>query len=174
MESKIRKGSMREHINTIYTALRKDEYLMRILYFKPLTEELNMPVDYENAEKTIPILDREDYWDIVDDRMLTTTKSSDIEDKKALCRLYIYPGRRKPRHGNYLLADQEIVIDILVHESYSSDLRQQWISDRIYELIVLERLTGIGKIEFVSGAPRQSPIGYDKYETVYLITDGKK
>lgn len=164
---------MREHINTIYTTLIEDEYLMRLLYFKPRSPELNMPIDY-NDRDTLVMLEREDYWDIVDDRVLTTTKSSEIEDKKALCRLYIYPGRRKSRHNNYLLADQEIVIDILVHDSYSSDLRQQWISDRIDELIVLERLTGIGKIEFVSGAPRQSPIGYDKYETVYLITDSKK
>ena len=164
---------MREHINTIYQTLIQDEYLMRILYFKPHAPEFNMPIDYDD-ENTLIMLNREDYWDIVDDRVLTTTKSSDIEDKDALCRLYIYSGRRKSMHNNYLLADQEIVIDILVHESYSSDLRQQWISDRIDELIVLERLTGIGKIEFVSGAPRQAPIGYDKYETVYKIVDSKK
>lgn len=158
----MKQGSMRESINKIYTALIEDEELLRLLYYPP-TKRIS-PLD-----KTVnqpDLIGHADYWDIVDDRIMTATKSSDIEDKK-ICRLYIYAGRRRPKFRDYMLVDQEVVIDILVNETYDSDLRLNWICDRINEIIALEHITGYGKLTYIAGNPRQAPIGYSKYETMY-------
>ncbi|MEK4025513.1 hypothetical protein [Sporosarcina sp. FSL W7-1283] len=167
MKNEIKRGTLRYHINTIYTLLRKDEYLMRLLYYKPESSELEDSLEIKH------ILDNDDYWNIVDERIMTTTKSSEIE-KEELCRLYIYPGRRRSDFNSYVVADQEIVIDVLVHDSYSSDLRTEWIADRLNELIALERITGFGKVEFAAANQRDAPTRYDRYQLVYTIKDGKK
>lgn len=187
----IKKGSKREHINSIYTRLITDETLMRLLYYKPenyrnkiphpLSDKLKniVPLDQvvipecEEYNDKIPYIDEDEYWDIVDDRILTSSKDSNIVEED-VCRLYIYLGRRRPKFGSYYTVDQEIIIDILVHESYENDLRLDWINDRISELITLERITGFGRLDYAGGNPRQAPIGYSKYENIYTFGDGKK
>jgi hypothetical protein len=169
--SKLKQGSMREFINNIHTKLREDEILMRLLHYKPRDSKTKRP---DPLDVSLPdITTSKNYWDIIEEKIMTATKSSDIEEK-AICRIYLYEGRRRPKFDSYLLVDQEIVIDVLVHESYQSDLRMSWICDRINELIALEYIAGYGKLTYVAGNPRQAPIGYSKYENVYEFRGNTK
>ena len=59
------------------------------------------------------------------------------------------------------MADQEIVIDILCHSDFENgDLRSMRIADRVNELIALERITGMGKIDYVLGSRINAPKDY--------------
>lgn len=180
--SELRKGSLRNHLNTVYMTLLKDDELMRWLHYKPENEELGLKHPQDPSLANIATIIRNDYgeiisedinWDVVDKCIRTTPKSSDIEEE-AICRLYVYPGRRRPVFNNDLVVKQEIIVDVLVHESFSSDLRMEAIIDRLNELISLERITGFGVIDIAAGNPRQAPMGYSKYENIYLFGDGKK
>lgn len=170
--SELRAGSMRKFVNNIYTKLREDEELMRLLHYKP--------ADYykgrlDPLDKSLPDIvdDSEKYWDLVENLIITGTKSSDIQEE-GICRIYLYLGRRRSRFGNYLLADQEIVVDVFVSEQFNRDDRLNWICDKVNALLALERIMGIGKLEFAAGNPRQAPIGYSKYELVYTFAESKK
>ena len=167
-------GSLRRFFNNIYTKLRTSEELMRLLHYPPENYSKKYP---DPLDKSLPDLvdDSEKYWDLVEKLIITGTKSTDIEEK-GICRLYIYPGRRRPRWGNFLIADQEVVIDILVHESYNKDMRMEWLIDTISKLIVLERVAGYGQLELTGGNPRPqgAAIGYSKYELVFSFGENKK
>lgn len=170
--SGLKQGSMRQFFNNIYERLIKDEELMRLLYYKPQDYRLGRlhPLD-----KALPdlVTDEPEYWDIVDSHVIRGTKTTDIQEVR-ICRIYLYAGRRRPRFGNRLVADQEVTIDVLVHEDFNKDDRLNWIPDRIHELLVHERLAGYGQIDLVAGNPRQAPTGYSKYELLYKFTDNKK
>lgn len=169
--SGLKQGSMRQFINNIYTKLREDEVLMRLLHNKPEDYPKKIP---DPLDKVLPnIVGSEDYWDIVDKVIITGTKTSDIQEK-GICRIYIYAGRRRPKFGNYLVADQEVVLDVFVHESFNKDDRLNWINDRINELIALEYIAGYGKLDYAGGDSRVAPIGYSKYEHVYTFMESKK
>lgn len=169
--SELKQGSMRQFINNIYTKLRKDEVLMRLLHYKPEDYYKKIP---DPLDKVLPdIIDSEGYWDIVEKVIITGSKTSDIQEK-GICRIYIYAGRRRPRYGNYLIADQEVVLDVFVHESFNKDDRLNWINDRINELIALEYIAGYGKLDYASGNSRDAPIGYSKYEHTYTFMESKK
>lgn len=163
--SGLKQGSMRLFINNIYTKLREDEMLMRLLHYKP--EDYYTKV-LDPLSKALPnIVDNsEKYWDIVDKVIITGTKTSDIQEK-GICRIYLYAGRSRGKFQSHYLIDQEVVLDVFVHESYEKDLRTPWICDRIKELIALEYIAGYGKLTFVAGNQRDSPIGYSKYELVF-------
>lgn len=169
----IPKGSMREVFASIFDILRKDEELMRLLVYpsENVDEDILHPMD-----ELLPNIvdDSEAYWEIVNKHIKMAQKSSDIEED-AMCRLYIYPGRRRPNYKAYILAKQEAVIDILMHDSYAGDMRVQWISDRINELLALEHIDGaIGKLDFVQGNDWVAPIGYVKYQLMYVFEANKK
>lgn len=167
----IKQGSMREVVNSIYQILINDEELLRLLYYYPRSADHLDPLD----ESLGNIKDREDYWDIVDDRIMLAEKDSDLVEKD-ICRLYITQGRRRAVFGNYLLATQEIMISVYTHENYEYDMRSAWISDRINELIALEDIAGtLGtKLEYVAGNPFSAPIKYKRYNNVYEYTTSKK
>lgn len=166
----IKKGSMREVINEFFTILRNDKVLMRLLWYFP--EEIT---DVDPLDKTLPeITDLAEYWDIVNQRIMLAEKVDDLEENP-VCRLYISSGRRRGVFNNYLLATQEINITIYVHEDYESDMRSEWISDRINELIALEHVQGsIGRIDYVAGNARVAPIKYTRYDHIYEFVTGKK
>jgi len=166
----IEQGSMRQVVNHIYSILINDEKLMRLLFYYP--KDTNRPDPLSDELENI--LDREDYWEIVEDRVLIAEKFSDIIGRD-INRLYITQGRRRPVFGNYLLATQEIMISIYTHENYETDMRSAWISDRINELIALENINGIyGKLEYAAGNPRVAAVHYKRYDTVYEFTTSKK
>lgn len=170
--SGLKQGSMRLLFNNIYMKLINDEELMRLMYYKPQDYSLGRlhPLD-----KTLPdiVTDEPEYWDIVDNHVVRGTKTTEIQEK-GICRLYLYAGRRRPRFGNRLMADQEVMIDVLVHELFDKDDRLNWIWDRLNELLIHERLAGYGQVDLVAGNPRVAPIGYSKYELTYKFIENKK
>lgn len=171
--SGLRKGSMRLFFNNIYTKLRQDEELMRLLHYKPSDYTLKRPGPLDTSLPDIVNENNDEYWDIVDMTIRKAVKTTEIQEK-GICRLYLYAGRRRSRFENYLVVDQEVVIDVLVHEVFDKDDRLNWIIDRINELVALERIAGVGKLEFVAGNGRKAPTGYSKYELMYKFTEGKK
>lgn len=166
----IKKGSMLEVIGSINSVLSTDEELLRYLWYAPEDVTGKDPLD----ETLLNIKDMANYWDIVNERIVLAEKVDDLV-LNPICRLYVSAGRRRGVFNNYLLASQEIVISIYVHEDYEYDGRSMKISDRINELIALEHLKGsIGRIDFVAGNPRGAPTRYSKYEVIYEFTASKK
>lgn len=166
----IEKGSMREVLNSVYQKLINDEELLRLLWYLPKSRVNKDPLDktLKNV-KTLP-----EYWDIVNERILLTEKVDDIANNQ-LCRIYITSGRRRPNGVSYMVANQQIKLRIFVHESYGQDLRLDWISDRISELLTLEHLVGaIGKLDYVGGNPLNAPLQYTGYEHIFEYATGKK
>jgi hypothetical protein len=165
-----KKGSMRHIIGNINKILINDEELLRTLYYPPMDENNPDPLDEELEN----IKDKEDYWDIVTDRIMLAEKDSDLINK-AICRVYIFAGRRRPVFNSYLLATQEVVISIYTHESYEEDQRNSGISDRVCELLSLEDVVGVlGKLDYFGGNPRQSPSGYLRYDHTFEFHTMKK
>lgn len=177
----LKKGSMREVFAGFHRILRLDEELMSLLVLSPdeLNDEYRKPIiplpliEDENGELDVSF-DDDTYWNRVDHHIKMAQKSSNIEED-AMARLYIYPGRRRATYGNFLLSKQEAVIDILLHDSFADDMRLHWIIDRINELLALEHVQGsIGVVDFVQGNDWVAPIGYVKYQLMYVFGANKK
>lgn len=157
-------SKMRENLIDIYNELRSDETLLRLLYYKP-ENALDDPLsdDKEN------ILDRDDKWDIIQDRIKTTEKVDDL-DENPKCRLLFYIGNRRSTKDNFFVSDQELVIDVFCHYSYDEvDLRMAWICDRVNELIFNKRITGLKRIQYKDGGNIKAPNGYVGYRMVFCI-----
>lgn len=157
----------RDIIGNVYNLLISDETLLRLLHYppsppiSPLDKTLDNLNDSENTS----------YWDIVDDHILLTSKSDDLEEKK-LCRIYLYGGKTRRTDRNRLIAKREIVVDILCHQSYESDMRLEWIHDRVSQLIFNRRIeNGLGRTEVFTGYDFKAPKGYQGYRIVYLVGD---
>jgi hypothetical protein len=104
-----------------------------------------------------------------------TPKTDDLTPDKPMCRIFLYAGRRTPDRGNYGISDQEVVIDLLIHESFENgDLRSYRIGDRLNKLLVAENITGVGKINYYRGTPISSPRSYIGYQHVYEFGSVKK
>lgn len=159
--------SMRKHMVDIYKVFSTDETLLRLLYYKP-ENAADDPLDSSKPN----ILDMTDKWDIIQDRIKTTSKVDDLDDE-AKCRLLFYSAGRNGTN-NYLVADQEIKIDLLVHYYFEDvDLRMSWICDRVNELMFDQRITGYGKVDFKNGKPISAPNGYVGYQLLYQFGSGK-
>lgn len=166
----IKKGSMREVISSINDILINDEDLLRLLWYYPEEISGTDPLD----TSLLNVKDMANYWDIVNERIMLAEKVDDLV-VNPICRLYISSGRRRGVFNNYLLATQEILITIYVHEDYEFDMRSEWISDRINELLVLEHVQGsIGRIDYVAGNARVAPIKYTRYDHIFEYVTGKK
>ena len=153
---------MADMINKITAILIQDETLLRLLYYPPKSAKYPDPLD-----PSLPDMkDREDVWEIIDDRILNVTKVSDLEDYDK-CRVMVTAERRRPVFGNYLMANQGILISVVAHENYEKDGRIARISDRINDLLVHEYVGAIGKIDYVKGDPRVAPRLYYRYDHVY-------
>jgi len=166
----IKKGSMREVINSVYQKLINDEELLRLLWYLPKSRIHKDPLDktLKNV-KTLP-----EYWDIVNDRIVLSEKVLDIADEK-LCRILISSGRRRSNGVSYVVANQQVRIRIFVHEDYALDMRLEWILDRVSELLTMEYLNGaIGKFEYIAGNPLPAPPQYSGYEHIFEYATSKK
>lgn len=156
---------MKDNLSDIYKVLTSDEILLRLLYYLP-----SSPIDDPLSMDKLNILDMdiETRWNIINDVIKMVEKTDDlIETPK--CRLFMYPGRRSST-GNYLVSDQEIVFDILVHADFQNiDLRLSKICDRLNELICNKEITGMGKILFDSGGRIGAPTNYIGYRLVYIF-----
>jgi hypothetical protein len=159
----------------IINVLNFDEDLLRLLYYAPSNLVTNTPDPLDISLQNILDMDEETQWAIRDERIKLTDKTDDLTPDKPICRLFIYPGRRSPSRGNFLFANQEVVIDILCHNDYeNSDLRTTRIADRLNELFVSERITGIGTMDYLNGTPINSPKEYVGYRHVYNFGEFKK
>ncbi|MGE8033872.1 hypothetical protein B1B04_09270 [Lysinibacillus sp. KCTC 33748] len=172
----IKQSSTVEFFSNIYQILITDEELMRLLKYEPKgydTQENYHPDPLDPKLPNLVNIESDDYWKLVDERVVLGEKTSDLIENK-LCKIYIYEGRRRPVIESYLVAQQEVNIDIFIHESFDRDLRISRISDRINELIALERIAGFGKLEYKSGNPREAPTHYRRFLHQYTMNVSKK
>lgn len=156
---------MKDNLSDVYKVLTSDETLLRLLYYLP-SSSLDDPLSTDKAN----ILDMENHWDIINNVIMPTFKTDDLNENPK-CRLMVCPGNRNST-GNYLLSEQEIVFAIFVHIDFDkADLRLSWICDRINELMNNKQITGIGKVRFLSGRPIsiRGNIYYVGYELVYVF-----
>jgi hypothetical protein len=160
--------SMHKNMMDILNVLYFDETLLRLLYYpaKSLKGNVKDPLDI-----TLPnIVDIDTDWTIRNNRIMKTAKTDDLNPDTPMCRIFVYFGRRSPESGNYAIANQSVIIDVLCHNSFEEgDLRLSRISDRLNELFVSERVTGLHKIEYQNGTPIGSPSGYVGFQHVYKI-----
>lgn len=172
----IKQGSTVEFFTNIYQRLITDEEIIRLLKYSPMGYDSQGNYHPDPLDETLPNLvdtESEDYWKLVDERIVLGEKTSELLESK-LCKIYIYEGRRRPIFGNYLVATQEVNIDIFIHETFDRDLRISRLSDRINKLIALERIAGFGKLEYKAGNPREAPTHYRRFLHQYTMTVGKK
>lgn len=150
--------SMYKNFSDILNVLNSDEELLRLLYYHPANLATNTPDPLDNSLPNMLSMDEETLWKIIDERIKLTDKSDDLIDKP-ICRLFVYPGRR---NGNeYIFADQQVIIDILCHYDFENgDWRSTRIADRLNELFVNQKITGIGKFKYVNCTPWGN---YEKY-----------
>jgi hypothetical protein len=153
----------------IFNHLITDEELLRLLHYKP-TNRLDNPLDPSKSD--ILTKPEDTKWQIIDDCIMTAPKTSDLE-QESKCRLFIYPGVRQPTNGNFLSASQQFNFDIFTHADFQNvDLRNEWICQRISDLVFGEKLTGAGKIVFKGGQPINAPKDYQGYRLVYEFGSG--
>lgn len=163
---------MYDNLKDIVKVFRFDETLLRLLYYPPLdlTKGTKDPLDV--TLPNVMEMDLEELWAIRDKRIMSTRKADDLE-QEPLCRIYLYAGRRKPVNGGYVYANQQIIVDILCHMDFEKDLRSMRISDRIEELLVKQRVTGISKILYVDGGQINAPEDYVGYSHIFELTNMK-
>ncbi|MFS1518501.1 hypothetical protein V1503_18870 [Bacillus sp. SCS-151] len=161
---------MYEGINDIREVFRFDETLLRLLYYPPEDLRTSMP---DPLDEILPnMLDMDEDWSIRDKHIMLIPKASDFEEEP-LCRIYLYAGRRLSS-GDYHIAKQQVIVDILCHNDFEVDLRSLRISDRINQLLVHEKMTGIGRMTYEDGDPISAPENYVGYRHIYQFGSLKK
>ena len=158
-------GSLYEAMNNIEKVLIQDETLLRLLTYDPKGYDEEGKYHPDPLDESLPNLvdkDSDNYWELVEDRIKFSEKTSDLEEK-AISRIYVHEGRRRPVFNSFLVATQEININIFIHEKYDKDKRIAKISDRLNQLLALTRIAGMGEIEYTSGNPRSAPTHYRAY-----------
>jgi hypothetical protein len=164
---------MRQTIDDIFDCLVSDESLIRLLHYLPKNDVVSLPDPLSSKLPNI-LDDLESQWKVIDEHVKLSPKSSDLVDKD-ICRIYIHLGNRIPySSGSFKMATQEIHIDILTHESFEIDSRIARICDRINELLIHNRITGLGMVEYVRGLPHPAPQTYSGYRQTYKVGNTKK
>lgn len=159
---------MRDNLQAIYKELTTNEKLLRLLYYKS-TNWNDSPLD--EAKSNILDMPVDEKWAIINDRIKKTNKSDGLDTVK-INRILFYAGNRKGT-GNYLVSDQDIIFDILVHQDFDDiDLRLSWIADTLNDIISNQNLTGIGKIQNKMGGQISAPQNYIGYRLVYTFGSG--
>jgi hypothetical protein len=158
--------SMYKNLTDILNVLYKDETLLRLLYYSPKSSVTNTPDPLNSSLANV--LDIDTDWKIRNERIKKIPKVDDLLDTP-ICRLLIYPGRRSPESQSYLTATQQLIIDVVCHESFEDgDFRTAKISDRLNELFVAEKITGIGKMYYADGGQITGlPSGYVGFKNIY-------
>ncbi|RKJ44426.1 hypothetical protein D7X33_34885 [Butyricicoccus sp. 1XD8-22] len=158
---------MYDNLKDINKVLRNDETLLRLLFYPPqdVVNGIKDPLD----ESLPNILDNDpmELRVLREKRIKVVPKSDDLVDEP-ICRIYLYAGKRRPVDG-YFHANQQIIIDILCEESFEEDLRSSRISDRICELLINKRITGLGKVKYIDGRQISAPSKYVGYSHVFEV-----
>lgn len=165
---------MQQNFLDILSVIRNDETMLRLLYYKPEDAVKKVPDPLSPTLPDILKMESKKKNDIRNDCIFKIPKSDDLINKK-ICRVYVYPGRRTSTNGNFLYANQQVVFDILVHESFEDgDLRSTRIVERLNELFALTYVTGIGKMQYLDGDSINAPKNYIGFRHVFKIVDFKK
>lgn len=162
-----------KNIVDIYKVVRNDEDLLRLLIYPP--EDMGRGIKDPLDKNLQNIKDKsvEELFSLQEYHILSTGKSSDMEEKE-ICRIYIYNGRRNGISDKWNLADQELIIDVFVHHSYENgDFRSARINDRLNDVLISSNFTGVTKMRFDNSAPIGAPKNYIAYRTVYEYTVSK-
>lgn len=157
---------VRENFREILKVFRNNEELLRLLKYPPknIAKNIKDPLD-----PTLPnILDIDQDWSIRDKLIIPKSKSDDLEGQ-AICRINVYAGERIPTSHNYQLANQDMIIDVFTHDSFEIDYRSLWISDKLNDLLVNNRVTGITKMKYGGGRKLDAPPTYTKYRHFYVF-----
>lgn len=159
---------------SVYNALTDDEELLRLVYYPPENPIDNTPDPLDKSLNNVRDLPIQEFYKIRTENFKRTPKEDDLTNKR-ICRIYIYSGRRRSQRGNYLVADQNLTVDCLIHNSFQeSDLRLERISDRINKVLVHSRITGMGEIEYIDGGSIGAPKEYVGYRHIYKFATKKK
>lgn len=157
--------SMYQSVKDIAKLFRYDEILLRLLYYPVQDVKLGIKDPLDSSLPNMLDMDEDTLWAIRDKFILITGKADDLVTEP-MCRIYLYAGMRTANR-NYIMSNQEVVIDIFCHNNFEKDIRTLRISDRINELLIAERITGIGKIEYIQGTPFTAPHDYVAYKHIY-------
>ncbi len=157
--------NMREALYDVLKTFNTDEDLLRLLYYKPDDED-DSPLD--PAKPNILTMEATARWEIIKDVIKPSKTVADL-DKTEKCRVLFYAGRRTGnQHGNYAIANQTVIIDILTHVSFDEvDMRNAWIVDQVNSLLHDQEVTGGVKMLFRSGDQITTPINYVGYRLTY-------
>lgn len=157
--------------NKILNILRQDEHLLRLLEYNYLdsTGEIQ-----DVLEDHLPnIVGSTQHSRIASEHIVNAVKEDDIKAIKT-CMVLVHLGKRRPVFSNYMLAKQEVLIDILVHNSFQeNDFRMDDICDRLDYLLVHERIT-MGKVEISTPIPMEAPKEYYRFQMKYTYWTSKK
>jgi hypothetical protein len=166
---------MYKNIQDILKVLWNDEELLRLLTYLPENILTNTPDPLDSTLENISDRTIEEQWRIRNDSIMLTPKDDDLVENRK-CRLFVYLGDREPDRGNYQVANQEMIIDILCHSDFENgDMRTARIGDRLNELFALERVTGIGKTDYVRGSIiSRTPSQYVGYRHIYVFGATKR
>lgn len=161
---------------SLYKKLSSDEELLRLLFYKSdhpqddvLSNERPDILGDMSQELTSGVINAESerVFQIINDRIKLTRKYDDLNDDNPKARICCYLGDREKSEGNYLLAKQHILIDVIVHNSFDDiDLRSSKIAERVNRLIFGEQI-GIGKNLFEGMEITELVDNYQSYRLQY-------
>lgn len=159
----------------VLSKLQNDEQLLRLLYYPP---EVIRTDDGKYVSDVLDpaledIVGSSKYHEVVNNHIIRTAKFDDITDKRT-CLIFVHPGRRRPETFVSTLVKQELLIDVLVHNSYQEyDYRMDDICDRIDYLLVGEHV-GMGSTELSNPLPMEAPKEYSRFQLRYRYFDNAK
>lgn len=159
---------MNTYLMNIDKILRFDDELWKLMYYRS-TNSTDDPLDKES----IFDLDMTETAKIINHRLKYTPTIDDLDDDK-ICRIIFIPAIRRPQRQNYMVADQDIDIEIFVHQEFNDgDMRLAKICDRINDLLSDKRVSGMGKMRFINGKPfTLRDKGYIGYTLTYRFGSG--
>ncbi|MGG2091243.1 hypothetical protein AB1283_00570 [Bacillus sp. S13(2024)] len=169
---------LKRYYDEIFDVLRKDEVLLRYLYYKPV-DRLDNPLDDSHTQivpdfETATDDELNKYWEIVDDVIVSAPKYNDMEksDSKPKCRLFFFLGHAKTGE-NHAFANQHLHVCVYTHFDFENvDRRNALICDRVFQLLANKRVNGILKIHPVERDFTNAPINYLGYELVFKFVSG--
>lgn len=149
--------------------LINDEDLLRLLYYPPTSLREGQPNPLSGELSDVLDMDLDKLWGVRDHHIPLTSKADDLIENE-LCRIYLYLGKTRPSHNNFMTTKQEIVVDVFCHYSYiEADQRMAMISDRISALLFNQRVHGLGKVDYRNGYDFTAPKGYQAYRHIYEV-----
>lgn len=158
----------RSIINNVYDLLIEDENLLRLLYYPPQIT-MNDPSPLDDELENLSDSKNRRYWDIVDNHILLTSKSDDLEEN-SLCRIYVYSGKKRASNRNFKGSKQEIIVDVFVHFEYELEQRLEWITEILSDILMEKRVEGgLGVIDYRNGYNFNAPKGYQAYRHIFEI-----